>query len=161
QDRFLHNRSKPGELAFDVVEGPGGLATPGAFSIGRDTYHGMGVDFADVNHDGVFDIFVSNIAAEYGLQESHFLWLRKPGSFADGNVRFEQMSEKWGLSRSGWSWDAKFESFVNQVQPDLVQACGMIKGKINRWPELQSLSTGNGVFITDPRNWPRFIPGTD
>ncbi len=159
QDRLYHNLSKPGKIDFEVAEGQGGFSSPGAFSLGLDTYHGMGCDFADLNHDGVLDIFVSNITSPYGIEESNFLWLSQPRALEGKVARFEQASERWGLSRSGWAWDAKFESFANQVEPDLVQACGMIKGTTNRWPELQSLSTGNTLFLNDPRNWPRFAPG--
>ena len=35
---------------------------------GRDSFKGMGVDFGDLNGDGLLDIFVSNIAAEFALR---------------------------------------------------------------------------------------------
>ena len=36
-----------------------------------------------------------------------------------------------------------------------------MKGKINRWPELQALGTSNSKIIHDPRVWPSFKPGAD
>ena len=33
------------------------------------------MDFGDVNGDGRLDFFVSNIAAEYALEESHFVFV--------------------------------------------------------------------------------------
>jgi hypothetical protein len=42
-----------------------------------------------------------------------------------------------------------------------MQACGFIKGKINRWPELQALGTSNNKMIHNPRFWPSFKPGAD
>jgi hypothetical protein len=163
RDRMLHNRSKPGRLELAVVEGRGGMATPGAFTVGNDTYHGMGVDLADVNFDGTPDIFVSNVTSEWGVQETQMLWVSRTDgpSFASGVAPYEQRSEAYGVSRSGWGWDAKFESFANQVMPDLVQATGMIKGTVNRWPELQALAQANPTFLGNPNNWPGFGVGAD
>jgi hypothetical protein len=42
-----------------------------------------------------------------------------------------------------------------------MQACGFIKGKINRWPELQALGTSNDQIVQNPRFWPSFRPGAD
>src|SRR5205823_762420 len=41
------------------------------------------------------------------------------------------------------------------------QAVGFIKGKVNRWPELQSLGTSNDRIVHDPRLWPNFKLGAD
>jgi hypothetical protein len=51
--------------------------------------------------------------------------------------------------------------FDNSGALQIVQAVGFIKGKINRWPELQSLGTSNDSLISDPRLWPAFRPGDD
>jgi hypothetical protein len=163
RDRLLYNRSTPGRLQFQVVEGQGGVAIPGAFAVGQDTYHGMGVDLADLNFDGTPDIFVSNVTSDYGIQETQMLWVSRAGgpAFAQGIAPYVQAAERFGVSRSGWGWDAKFESFANQVVPDLVQATGMLKGKVNRWPELQALAQANPAFLSDPRNWPGFGVGAD
>jgi hypothetical protein len=42
-----------------------------------------------------------------------------------------------------------------------MQACGFIRGKTNRWPELQALGTSNDRIVHDPRLWPSFRPGAD
>jgi hypothetical protein len=42
-----------------------------------------------------------------------------------------------------------------------VQACGFIKGKTNRWPELQALGTSNDQIVHNPLLWPSFRPGAD
>src|SRR6185503_15291833 len=61
-DRLLHNRSRPGRLRFESLEGERTATTPRSKVLGRDSFKGMGVDFADLNGDGWLDIFVSNIA---------------------------------------------------------------------------------------------------
>lgn len=159
-DRLLLNQSKPGVLNFSAIEGRRDMTTPASSVLGRDSYKGMGVDFGDVNADGKFDIFVSNIAAEYGFMESHFLWLSKPDE-AKALPQYKQASEDLNLSRSGWGWDARLADFNNDGKLEAFQATGFLKGKINRWPELQALGTGNDQMMHDARNWPSFKPGDD
>ena len=64
----MHNRSTPGHLRF-------ACSRAGQLHDSQDSFKGMGVDFGDVNGDGLLDIYVSNIATRFGLTESHSLWL--------------------------------------------------------------------------------------
>jgi hypothetical protein len=162
-DRLLHNRSKPGHLSFVALEGERGFFTPKSAVLGKDSFKGMGVDFADVNGDGRLDMFVSNIAAPYSLNESHMMWINTGDTtaFARGVAPFEQRSEPMGLSRSGWGWDAKFADLNNGGSLALIQATGFLKGKTNRWAELQSLATSNDQIMSNPEFWPTFRPGDD
>lgn len=162
-DRLLHNRSTPGRLKFAVLEGRRDLTTPKSCVLGQDSFKGMGVDFGDVNGDGLLDIYVSNIATKFGLTESHFLWLNtgELDKTREGIAPFVNASEKLGLSRSGFSWDARLADFDNDGVPEAMQACGFIRGKINRWPELQALGTSNDQIVHNPRFWPNFRPGAD
>jgi hypothetical protein len=162
-DRLLHNRSTPGHLEFVELTGRRDFTTPKSCVLGEDSFKGMGCDFGDVNGDGLLDIFVSNIATKWGLTESHFLW-QSTGHLEDmkqGIAPYVQNSEKLGLSRSGFAWDAKLADFDNDGVLEAIQACGFIKGKINRWPELQALGTSNSKLVHNPRFWPSFRPGTD
>ncbi|HET9792610.1 MAG TPA: VCBS repeat-containing protein, partial [Candidatus Angelobacter sp.] len=133
-DRLLHNVSTPGHVAFTLLEGHRGFTTPASSVMGHDSFKGMGVDFADLNGDGIPDIFVSNIADEFALQESHFLWLSTGDRTAiqHGKAPYVQASECLGVSRSGWGWDARMADFDNSGTLQIVQAVGFIKGKINR-----------------------------
>jgi hypothetical protein len=163
-DRLLHNRSTPGELQFAVVEGDRTYATPKSCVLGKDSFKGMGLDFADLNGDGVPDIYVSNIAREFGLQESHFQWLSTGDAkslLKQGVAPYRHGSEELGLSRSGWGWDCRLADFDNDGALEAIQATGFIKGEINRWPELQSLAVANSQLLDNPQFWPRFQPGDD
>jgi hypothetical protein len=160
-DRLLHNISTPGSLRFELLEGRRELQMPSSAVLGKDSFKGMGVDFADINGDGIPDIFVSNIADEYALQESHMLWLSTGEPFSPGYTPYRQSSEKLGVSRSGWGWDARFVDFTNAGRFEIIQATGFLKGKINRWPELQALGTANDSLMHDPGFWPRFRPGDE
>jgi hypothetical protein len=162
-DRLLHNRSRRGEIHFAIVEGAKTVTSPNSKVLGRDSFKGMGVDFGDLDGDGILDIFVSNIADEYALEESHFAFLGT-GDFSRmrrGLAPYHDESERLGLSRSGWGWDAKIADFDNDGAAEVVQAVGFARGMVDRWPELQELAMGNDEFLDDPRNWPRFGPGDD
>ncbi len=162
-DRLLHNRSAPGQPRFAVLHGERSWTTPKSSVLGDDSFKGMGVDFGDVNGDGVLDIYVSNIATEFGLQESHFLWMSAApmSRMQDGIAPYVQASERLGLSRSGWGWESRLADFDNDGVLEAIQALGFIQGSINRWPELQSLATANDRMIHNPQFWPRFQPGDD
>ena len=162
-DRLLHNQSTPGHLKFALLEGRRDFTTPKSCTLGNDSFKGMGCDFGDVNGDGLFDIYVSNIADEFALMESHFLW-QSTGALDDmkrGVAPYVQASEKLGLSRGGWGWDCRLADFDNRGEPQAIQAVGFIKGEVNRWPELQSLGTSSSAIVHDPRLWPSFKPGSD
>jgi hypothetical protein len=106
-------------------------------------------------------MFVSNIAAEYALQESHFLFLNSGNMsrLADGAAPFVDASESLGVSRSSWSWDAKMGDFDNDGKLEILQATGFVKGEVNRWAELHELAMGNDMLLSDPRVWPKLQSG--
>jgi hypothetical protein len=78
-----------------------------------------------------------------------------------GVAPYAHGSEKLGLARSGFAFDARLADFDNDGVLEAIQACGFIKGKINRWPELQALGTSNDQIVHNPRFWPSFRPGAD
>ncbi|MFN7733045.1 MAG: CRTAC1 family protein [Pirellula sp.] len=161
-DRLLHNRSTPGHPQFALCEGQRTFTTPKSFVLGRDSFKGMGLDFADINHDGLFDIYVSNIADDFALHEGHFLYQSTGdvGLFERGIAPYRQKSSDLGLVRGGWGWDCRLVDFDNDGSREAVQATGFVKGTINRWPELHALGTTNDRLISNPSMWPRFQPPT-
>lgn len=162
-DRLLHNLSTPGRLRFEVLEGEQTWTTPHSKVLGRDSFKGMGVDFGDVNGDGLLDIYVSNIADEYALEESHFVWVNtgRTELMKRGVAPFVERSEQLGLARSGWGWDARLADFDNDGTPEAVQATGFARGNVDRWPELHEVAMSNDQLQVDTRIWSRFQPGDD
>jgi hypothetical protein len=162
-DRLLHNRSTPGTVRFVLLHGRKGFTTPSSKVLGRDSFKGMGVDFGDLNGDGLPDIYVSNIASEYALEESHFVWVStgEPGRMRDGVAPYVDRSEALGLSRSGWGWDVKLADFDNDGVLEALQATGFLQGAVNRWPELHELAMGNDQLVKNPWAWHRFQPGDE
>jgi hypothetical protein len=162
-DRLLHNRSTPGKPRFANLNGERTMTIPKSKVLGHDSFKGMGVDFADLNGDGFLDIYVSNIAAEYALEESHFVWVStgRPEDMKRGIAPYVDKGEPLGLSRSGWGWDSRFADFDNDGVVEAVQALGFLLGSVNRWPELHEVGMGNDQWLADPNRWHRFHIGDD
>jgi hypothetical protein len=162
-DRLLHNRSRPGAPGFAAALGQRGFTDPASRVLGHDSFKGMGIDFADLNGDGMLDLYVSNIAQPWSLQESHFVWMSdgRPQRLRAGVAPYRDRGEELGLARSGWSWDARFADFDNDGVPEAVQAVGFVRGSVNRWPELHEQAMGNDFHFSDPRAWHHVRPGDD
>lgn len=162
-DRLLYNRSSPGHLRFDSVQGQPTFWTPSSKVLGRDSFKGMGVDFADLNNRGLQDILVSNITESYALEESNFAFINtgQVQQLRDAVAPFVDDSEALGLARSGWGWDVKAADFDNSGSLQVLQATGFLRGTVNRWPELQELAMGNPELLANPVDWPHFQPGDD
>ena len=155
-DRLLFNRSTPGRLVFQVVEGRSDLSTPRSLVLGKDSFKGMGAEIADLNRDGIFDIIVSNITVPFGLHESQLLFLGT-GRFADlreGLAPFRYAGEDLGLARTAFAWDAKIADLDNDGRPEVIQATGFVRGSKDRWPEIQELALANDQLVSDLRFWP-------
>ena len=162
-DALLYNRSSIDQLRLIELKGEKDFTTPVSKLIGRDSFKGMGVDFADLNRDGYLDIFVSNVAADFTAQESHYAFLSS-GTVArmdEGIAPYHDYSDELGLARSDWGWGIKVADFNNDNKLEIVQATGFIKGSIDRWPDLLELAIGNDERIPDPRVWPSLQIGDD
>jgi enediyne biosynthesis protein E4 len=144
-----------------LLHGRGGFFVPKSKVLGNDSFKGMSVDFADMDGDGRPDIFVSNITTRFGLMESNFAWVNDGGSVHGGTAPFADRSESFGLSRSGWGWDAKFGDFDADGVPELVQTTGFVKGRTNLWPQIAELAMEGDPFVRDVRSWPSVGPGSD
>ena len=160
-DRLFHNRSQPGNVRLIALEGEKTLTTPRSKVLGRDSFKGMGTDFGDLNGDGLLDIYVSNIAAEYALEESHFAYVSTGAvdRMHEGVAPYIDRSEQLGLSRSDWGWESRLADFNNDGVLEAVQATGFVRGTANRWPELQELATGNDELLMHSDMWPRIQAG--
>lgn len=155
-DSLFLNRSTPGNVKLVEVHGRKGFARPKSKVVGHDSFKGMGIDFADINGDARLDMFISNIAGAWQLQESHHVFV-SDGDVSDfdrGVAPYHDASEDLGMSRSSWGWDTKFADFDNDGLYEALQATGFIAGKVNRWPELHQWATGNDALIHDPDYWP-------
>ncbi|MCM3871608.1 MAG: CRTAC1 family protein [Pyrinomonadaceae bacterium] len=163
-DRLFWNRSTPGRIRFSLLEGEGQFNTPKSYVLGQDSFKGMGVDFGDLNGDGRPDIYVSNITEPGGLQESQMVFVSTGdvGRMREGVAPYVSRNDAFGLSRSGWAWDAKLADFDNDGVLEALQATGFIRGTSNHWPQIQELATANDELVSNVKtSWPRVGPGAD
>jgi hypothetical protein len=165
---LLYNQSTPGHIKFSVAVGMRGATTPKSFVLGRGSFKGMGIDFADLGNNGKFDMMVSNITTAWGLEESNFVFMNQASSnkqmqqdLARGVAPFNQNAQQMGLAWTGWTWDVKFGDFLNNGNNDIVQTDGFIKGTIDRWNWLQEMAMTNDDLLSNPANWPVVKPGDD
>lgn len=168
QDRLLYNRSKPGHIAFDNVTTTRTPGTPKSKRIGEDSFKGMGVDFGDTNHDGLYDAFISNLTVGWGIVESNFHYVNTAKNQADlrkqlraGEAPFRDDSGKDGTAWAGWSWDVKMADFANSGDLQIAETNGFIRGATNRWPQLQELAMANDSLVANPFLWPNANAGDD
>ena len=160
-DTMLWNRSRPGAVEFRELFGERGPSIPESKVLGHDSFKGMSADFADINDDGIFDISVSNIGSPFALGESHYLWTStgNVSRMADGIGPWIDRGIEKGVGHSAWAWDTRFEDFNNDGVLELVQATGLVKGPVNKWPDLAQVGASNDEFVKYQRNWPAFLEG--
>ncbi|MFU8852199.1 CRTAC1 family protein [Micromonospora sp. SL1-18] len=167
-DRLLYNRSTPGHIRFSLVETARTATVPKSKRVGGDSFKGMGIDFGDLNGDGLYDMFISNITTSFGIEESNFAFFSTAKDQADlraklqdGVAPWEDRSAPLGLAWNGWGWDTKMGDFTNRGELDIVQTNGFVKGTVNRWAQLQELATTNDDLLANPYWWPRVADGDD
>jgi len=167
-DRLLYNKSTPGNIEFAEVRGVRTPGTPKSLRVGNDSFKGMGVDFGDLNNDGMYDMFISNITVPWGIQESNLQFMSTAAdqesaraSMEAGEAPFDEVSAEAGTSWSGWGWDVKIDDFNNSGEQVIAQATGFVKGQVNRWPQLQELATANDALVPNPTFWPNAKKGDD
>jgi enediyne biosynthesis protein E4 len=165
---LMFNRSTPGHIQFTEAIGDRGPTTPKSFVVGKGSFKGMGVDFGDINDNGQFDIMVSNITTQWGLQESNFVFVNQAknnaemaGDLNSGFAPFTQEAQQYGMAWTGWAWDVKFGDFLNNGTLNSVQADGFVQGTTDRWNWLQEMAMTNDDLLTNPAMWPNVEPGDD
>ncbi|MGB2567014.1 CRTAC1 family protein [Micromonospora citrea] len=167
-DRLLYNRSTPGNIEFVLVDGVRSATVPKSKVLGKDSFKGMGADFGDIDGDGLYDLFVSNITTPFGIHESNYAFINTAKNhaevktkFSGGDAPFYDRSADLGLAWSGWGWDVKMADFDNGGRLAIAQATGFVRGEVNRWPQLQELATANDTVVHNPDWWPNVRAGDD
>jgi hypothetical protein len=165
---LLYNVSAPDHIRFTEARGQRTPNTPKSFVLGNGSFKGMGIDFADVNGNGKFDMIVSDISTAWGLEESNQLWINEAKDNAamqrdlsSGIAPFTQQAQQYGVAWTGWGWDVKMGDFLNSGSQNIVQTDGFVKGTIDRWPWLQEMAMTNDDLLSNPAMWPNVQPGDD
>lgn len=156
-----------GPLSFVVLEGRRGVFDARSNVLGRDSFKGMGAEFAYLDGDATPDIYVSNITDTWALQENQHLFLSGGRRLtADlvlkGRAPYANASEALGLARSGWAWDAKLADFDNDGLPEALQAVGFVRGhtahdffgwRFSYWAYLHETATANDGVLKCAKCW--------
>jgi hypothetical protein len=161
-DRLLVNESSPGSIKFRLAKAHRSPATPPSYSLGWDSFKGMGAEFGDVNQDGMLDIYVSNVG-EYEFMEGHFLYLSNGDSslLNKGIAPYDNVGMKVNLHKSGWGWGVRLADFNNDGELEALQGTGFFQGEIDQWPEFQELAFCSDSLMHMVSMWPRFGLGDD
>lgn len=164
-----------GPVSFALLEGTRSWGKPRSNVLGQDSFKGMGVDFGDIDGDGIPDIYISNITERWALQESQNLYLSGGVPLTGALVSrhkapYVDEAERLGLSRSGWAWDAKLADFDNDGRLEALQAVGFVRGtkagpdlvwRKSCWANLQELATANDRLLAVARSWFRMEHGAN
>jgi Na+-translocating ferredoxin:NAD+ oxidoreductase RnfD subunit len=121
-DQLYYNRSGK---SFEKIEGK-------MFgSIGKDTYKGMNATLADIDNNGMLDVYVSNVHHELQAEGS-LLWMFSPGldSFYP-NIE-DQATKRNALNEDRFGWGASVADFDNNGFLDIAQANGMVDDSIDK-----------------------------
>jgi len=113
---------------------------------------GMNVSFGDVNNQGRFAIFVTNITERGVLIQGNNLWVPEAG----GEPVYVNQAGQSGVELSGWSYGAQFGDLNNDGAQDLYVANGFISAQkgTSYWYDYSKVTGGNRAIISDAKNWP-------
>lgn len=157
-DQIFLNRSINGKLQLEPRKPDRKkFSEPLSHGLGRDSFKGMGVSIADLDNDEDLDIVVSNITQRWGLFETQMLFLNSGSE--DNPLEFRNASEELATARTAFSWDNKIADLDNDGIPEILQATGFVRGKVDRWPEVQELALANDALSANPENWPNLEGG--
>ena len=108
----------------------------------------MGADFGDINNDGLFDLFVADMAGTTHFKSKVTMgdmgglvdamdrldtpqYMRNALYLNSGTNRFLEIAQMAGVKSSDWSWSPRFEDLDNDGWLDLHITNGMVRSFID------------------------------
>jgi hypothetical protein len=143
---------------------------------GHLSKYGMGSDIADINNDGLPDIFVADMLPEDNYRQKllkgpdeydkyslavdsgyHHQYMRNSlqlnrGFAPDSLPRFSEVGQFAGVSNTDWSWAPLFADFDNDGWKDLFVTNGYLKDYTNM--DFQKYTVNNMVQEANTNNHP-------
>ncbi len=138
-----------GNLQFEDITEKAGVAGKKAWS--------TGVSIADVNGDGLLDIYICNSGDIEGDNKQNELFINQ-GVSAEGDVTFMEEAEAYGLADQGFSTHAAFFDYDHDGDLDMYllnnsyQAIGSFNLQKNERPKRDPVG-GDKLFRNDGENF--------
>jgi enediyne biosynthesis protein E4 len=153
-DIYVSNDDTPSDVLY-ANNGDGTFTDKAAAWLKHTSFAGMGVDIADFNNDGWFDILQTDMVPEDlrarkrmtgAMTYNSFAELRRrgfrsdystnalqlnAGATRDGNVIFSEISHLAGVAYSDWSWSPLFVDLDNDGYKDIHITNGYPKAVID------------------------------
>ena len=133
-----------------INQGNGTFKDLAAESLGHTSLYSMGVDIADINNDGLPDVFTLDMLPEDSKRQKllfspenydHFDLIERAGlhkqymrnmlHLNNGNGVFSEIGQLAGVSNTDWSWAPLFADFDNDGHKDLLVTNGFLKDFTN------------------------------
>ena len=118
--------------------------------VAHTSYSAMGVDIADVNNDGLSDIFTLDMLPEDNARQKLLLWpdswntyqaqlsngfwhanMRNMLQLNQGNGQFAEIGQLAGVSNTDWSWGTLLADFDSDGYKDIFVSNGLGKDYTN------------------------------
>ncbi len=135
-------------------------------ALGHMSYYSMGVDVADINNDGLLDIFVVDMVAEdnFRLKSNmsgmnpntfwkvvsdggHYQYMYNALQLNNGNSTFSDVAQLTGMAATDWSWSNLIADFDNDGLKDTYITNGLLRDIRNTDADKRI-----GQFITQTAN---------
>jgi hypothetical protein len=97
--------------------------------INKHGFSSMNSEIYDFDHDGLPDIYITNVYKPPFQRANNVLWKRIP------HAGFEEVSWDYGVARCGYSWGAKFADFDHDGEEDLVVVNGRVQSPSSKSPD--------------------------
>lgn len=122
--------------------------------IGERPKSGMNVAFGDIQNNGEFALYITNISEEGVLVQGNNLWVPQEGT-PGKDPKYDNLAEVMGVALGGWSFGAQFGDLNNDGLLDLFLTNGYVSdGDQSYWYDFSKIAGGNTAIISDAKNWP-------